>query len=158
MVPVQLIDDLAEETEEVLRHMRCPSPHGDSEIHIFKYGLPVIPLDGEEGEEDEPFPYLIIRPAEGETGEGISSTHQVHVGMLIGIYDRDTGKKGDIHVLKLIKDIMERFMKNPALAGKYYAEEKINWVLQAEDTYPYFFGGIEMTFNIPAVRRESKYA
>ena len=57
-----------------------------------------------------------------------------------------------------IQRICDRFAAKPLLAQKYYARQHIQWALQDEDTYPYYFGGIEITFNLPKIGREDDYA
>lgn len=155
MVPVQFIEDLAEELKLVLGHMNLKTPaEENTEINIFQYGLPK-----EKTKEDskKKFPYVLILPQEGAIPDS-SSEQKVKSQLLIGIYDNDNMNHGKKDVLNVINDICERFLKNPILKGQYYAEEEITWVLDTEDEHPYHYGAVSIVFNIPAFRRESKYA
>ncbi len=155
MVPVQFVEDLAVELKLVLSHMNLKAPEGkDTEINIFQYGLPK-----EKANEDskKKFPYVLILPQEGAIPDSLSE-QKVKLQLLIGIYDNDNTNHGKKDVLNVINDICERFLKDPILKGQYYAEEEITWVLDTEDVHPYHYGAVSIVFNIPAFRRESKYA
>ena len=60
--------------------------------------------------------------------------------------------------MNIINDICERFSEDPALKGRYYADEEIKWVVDTEEEYPYHYGAVWLVFNVPAFRRESEYA
>lgn len=155
MVPVQLMEDLADEIKTILGHMRLPTPlHTESEINVFQYGLPV-----EKTNEDskKKFPYVLITPQEGETGNGYDA-QKVSVNLLIGLFDEDLNNQGKKSVLNIINDIEERFLKRPMMERGYYADEEIKWVVDTEDEYPYHYGAMWLSFNIPTFRRESEYA
>lgn len=155
MVPVQLIEDLSEELKTVLSHMRLPSPKGEeTEINIFQYGLPI-----EKTKEDakKKVPYVLIIPTEGELTGG-NEPQTVKVECLIGLYDDNKDNQGKKAVMNVINDICSRFAVNPVLKDSYYAEEKMEWVVDREEEYPYHYGAVWLDFNVPAVRRENEYA
>ncbi len=155
MVPVQLMDDLESELKVILGHMRFSTSLGEeSEINVFQYGLPI-----EKTQEDrkKKFPYVLIIPQEGETGSN-SEPQKMSVELLIGVFDKDLNNQGKKIVLNVINDIEERFLKVPMLKGEYYADEEIKWVVDTEDEYPYHYGAMQISFNIPTFRRESEYA
>lgn len=49
---------------------------------------------------------------------------------------------------------MIRFQKNPVL-GPYFCERKMNTAYQEDDTFPQFFGALEMTWNLPEIEMEA---
>lgn len=155
MTPVQLIEDIEKELKKVLEHIRLPSPLGeDTVINIFQYGLPI-----EKTQEDakRKFPYVLILPKEGDTGE-ITEPQKVNIQLLIGIFENGLENQGKKWVLNIINDITERFLKEPILNGRYYADEKMNWVIDTEEEYPYHYGAMWITFNTATFRRESEHA
>lgn len=155
MVPVQLIEDLAAELKRILEHISFFNRKGSqTDINMFKYGLPV---EKTKDDKDKKFPYILIAPNEGEVSES-TEPQKISIQLLIGLFDEGLENQGKGMVLNVINDICERFLKNPVLKGNYYLEEKITWVLDREDEYPYHYGAIWLTFNIPAFRRESEYA
>ena len=62
----------------------------------------------------------------------------------------------------MIERVMERFAKDPLLSGQIMAvpidnNHMFNWSMQDEDTYPYFYGALEMAFYTPGFQREDRY-
>ena len=74
--------------------------------------------------------------------------------LIFGIYDDNQDAQGHKTILNLIQKIHERFFKNPILANKYTMIPGIKWTLQDDDTYPYYFGGVEMNWSILTVSQE----
>lgn len=156
MTTIQFLEDLAEELKEELAHLQfpCEITGETTGIQVFQYGLPI---ERTINDKKKKFPYVLILPEEGELGES-TQPQDVKVYMLIGIYDKDMENQGKRHVLNVIHDICERFQKNPVLKGRYYADEKITWVVDKEEEYPYHYGAVWMVFHTAAIRRENEYA
>lgn len=156
MTPVMLVEDLAEEMDCVLGHMRLPSHTGrKTKINIFQFGLP---REKTKEESKNKFPYVLIVPEEGNITGGNTEPQRVNLYIVIGIYEDGLDNQGKKHVLNIINDISERFLKDPVLKGRYYADEEIKWVVDTEEEYPYHYGAVWMTFNIPTFRRENEHA
>jgi len=66
--------------------------------------------------------------------------------------------QGHKDVLNIIARLYERFAKVPVLNGKYTIQYPVLWALQGEESYPFYFGGMNLTFEIAAVRREDEYS
>jgi hypothetical protein len=162
MTAFELQDDLIEELDLVFTGIQLTTPKLDevgtaiiSAIKIFAQSLPIRSDD----EEDDPFPYIIVRIDSGDMRAG--SAHLVKVRVIIGLFDDKNDTNGHKDVLNVIQKIYERFAKNPVLANKYVmqdsSENPFTWVLQDEDTHPYYFGAIDITWETMAIRRESQY-
>lgn len=110
---------------------------------------------------DDCFPYIIVSLNEG-TIENESSAQEVSIILYIGVCDNAEDVNGHKDILNIIAKIYERFAKNPYLAKKYMFRYPMTWALQDEkedvDTYPYFFGGAEMKFEIAAIEKEDPFA
>lgn len=172
MVAAFLQSDLAEELRKILKDFRLKDPKGNlSCINIFEQYLPMpepknqeelLPelLESgmaEEETEPDPFPYIIVRINDGEI-EDADSAQMVNLTLIIGVYDPDYEKHGCKDVLNIIAKIYERFAKMPALVRKYTVQYPIEWALQEEESYPAYFGGMGLTFEIAAIRREDPYS
>lgn len=175
MVATFLQDDLVEELKIIFKDLRYKNPKGElSEINVFSQSLP-IPGPAEPPEEEapeyleeglgvtdpvkaeDPYPYAIVRIGEGEI-KSIDGKQTVTVLVILGAYNDDLKNQGHKEILNMIQRVYERFAKNAILAGKYEMTHPIIWSLQEEESYPYFIGGIALTFETLEIRREDPYA
>ena len=173
MIATFLQDALAAELADIFQHFYLENPQG-SRVHlnIYKQSLPIptakdIPdtVTDEELEEgtynaeanEDPYPYIIVRVEQGSIKE-IDSEQTVAVNLIIGVIDRNYNNQGHKDVLNIIQKVYERFAKNAILKDKYECVMPIEWVLQDEESYPYFFGGMALNFETLRIRREDPYA
>lgn len=172
MVAAFLQSELADELKKILSDFRLKNPQGERvNINIFEQLLPMPePLEqgelapellenglAEEQTIPDPYPYILVRIADGEI-EDEDSIQKVNLILLIGIFEPDYKKQGHKDVLNIISKIYERFAKYPVLNGKYTIQYPIAWGLQDEESYPFYFGGINLSFEIAAIRREDPYS
>lgn len=172
MVAAFLQSELAEELKRIFSDVRLKSPRGGkSSINIFEQFLPMPePLDqgetapellenglAEEQTAPDPYPYILVRIADGEI-EDENSAQKVNITLLIGTFEPDYDKQGHKDILNIIARIYERFAKFPVLNGKYTIQYPVLWTLQDEESYPFYFGGAYLAFEIAAVRREDPYS
>jgi len=162
MTAYELQNDLIEELKVMFTGFKLKSPTIDTsgnttftEPNIFGQSLPIREND----EAEDPYPYIIVRLDSGDMKEG--SAHLVKTRLMIGTFDDNADTNGHKDILNVIQKIYERFAKNPVLMSKYVMrddeETPFTWVLQDDDTYPYYFGAIEMVWKTRAIRRESQY-
>lgn len=172
MVASFLQSELAEELKAILTGFRLKKPEGGfAAVNIYEQYLP-MPEPGSAGDwppevlesglaeglaEPEPYPYVIVRMDEGEIKDE-DSAQTATVSLLIGVYDPDYQKQGHKDVLNVVAKIYERFAKFPVLNGKYLIQYPIVWALQEEESYPFYFGGMNLKFEIAAIRREDPYS
>ena len=173
MIATFLQDDLAADLAEIFKHFFLKDPQGKTvQLNIFKQNLPIptaaeMPdtVTDEELEEgvydaiakEDPYPYIIVRVEQGKI-EGIDQEQTVIVNLIIGVIDRGYENQGHKDVLNIIQKIYERFAKNAILAKKYECTMPIEWALQDEESFPYFFGGMALQFETIRIRREDPYA
>lgn len=172
MIATFLQDDLAADLADIFKHFRLKNPQGETVgLNIFKQSLPIptakdIPdtvtdEELEEGKynaeaEEDPYPYIIVRVEQG-TIDKIDQEQAVIVNLIIGVIDRDYNNQGHKDVLNIIQKVYERFAKNAILAAKYECVMPITWALQDEESFPYFFGGMALTFETIPIRREDPF-
>ena len=159
MIHQYLIEDLIKEIENILKDIQTKNPSGETVVGVkgYEQALPVI-MDDEE-DETQFFPYFICRMAEGETDDD-SNPWVDTVSILIGVYDDDKQKNGHRHIMTMIQRITDRFAKEPLLNKKFRAQEKMSFALQEPDpdTYPFFFGGVELKFSVPKIGRSDEWS
>ena len=173
MIAAFLQDDLKEDLENLFAHFRLEDPDGKRRaINVFEQNLPIpeaadMPdtVTDEELEEgiydakakDAIFPYILVRLEQGKI-EVIDHEQTVNVNLIIGVIDRNSNNQGHKDVLNIMQKIYERFAKNAILARKYECVMPIEWALQEEESFPYFFGGMALHFETAPIRREDPYA
>lgn len=153
MTPFYLQIDLRKELEILFKDFKLKSPCGeDLGIKVFEQNLPINNDD-----EYDPYPYIIVRITEGEIKD-LYSNNSVQLMLIIGTYDDSNKADGHKDVLNIIQKIFERFRKNPNLSNKYVIQDSFKFALSEEDTWPYYFGGIEIGFDIHTIEREDKFS
>ena len=148
MTALEFQKDLAYEVESILKDVITKDPEGNTVVGVKAYRqfLPKVTEDDED--ETKFFPYAIVRLSEGTTPDDFTPWI-VTVDILLGVYDTDPTMGGGDHILIMIRRIIDRFSQEALLAKKYRCETQMDWAVQDEDTYPYFFGGVRLKFNIP---------
>ena len=166
----ELQSDLAAELRNnILAHYNLYDSSGKKvAINVYEQDLPV-PRSTSSGEEDEesdmldkytddepqsdPYPYVIVRVGGGRC-EDPDEAEKVSVMLIIGVFDNSGDRQGHKDVLNIISKIADRFYKYHILAKKYVFNYPLEWTLVDEDTHPYYFGGVSLTFERPTPRRE----
>jgi len=148
------VEALKSDLESLFSDFKLRNEAGDEVgFTVYKHALPIA-----EGEGDpEPFPYIIIQVVDGGT-ENRQSDETVRIVLVIGIYDENADNQGTQDVLLTIQRIRRRFEKNVILDKKYMVLEPFRWTLADGSQYPYFLGGVEMTFAIPRYEVEDENA
>lgn len=158
MTTLGLQEELANEIETITKDMVFKNAEGENvKIKAYKQVLPLkelIVIDQEGEEVEDPFPYCIVRIADGKI-DGDASVQEVRVLIIIGLYNNNLNGDGYISVLNIVHRIHERFLKCPIL-GDFLAKTYFKWDLQDadENTFPYHFGMVEMIWDIPCIERE----
>lgn len=145
-----LQDALVVDLQKLFHNRRYKTPGGGfSALSVFSQNLP----KRESEDEDDPFPYIIARINGGDI-EDQTTPCKVSVFLLIGIFDDDVENQGHRAVLEIMEVIQEHYEGTPLLDGQFVFTDPFHWALQDEESYPYFFGGVEITFDVPAPRRK----
>nr|WP_325300176.1 hypothetical protein [uncultured Dysosmobacter sp.] len=157
MIASQLQRDLTKEIGEILRDLRFKDAQGKEVVGANGYYQQLPTITEDDDDSSKFFPYYIVRIQDGETKDD-DDPWTVTTNILLGIYDDDPETNGHFAVLGMIQRITDRFAAEPLLNGRYRANQDINWALQDEDTYPFYFGGIEIKFSVPKIERRDPYA
>lgn len=172
MIAAFLQDDLIEELRNIFQHFRLPDPTGERvPLNVYSQDLPIpeaqeIPdtvtdEELEEGTYDAmaesiPFPYIVVRVMDGEI-KSPGSDQTVDINLLIGVIARTHDNQGHRDVMNIIQKIYERFAKNSVLAARYECLYPMQWALQEEGSFPYYFGGMSLQFTTLPITREDPY-
>ena len=152
MTALDLQKEIQNDLEALLANRRYKTPDGGfAAPQIFRQFVPKRASE----EDDDPFPYIEVRIA-GARLPNQESPEKVQVFLIIGIYDDDHENNGMDSVMEIIHVIKTHYEETPRLAGVFVCdteESPIEWDLQEEESWPYFFGVMSLVFNIPAPRR-----
>lgn len=175
--PFFLMQALKEEIERItddMCFMKPRNPEADPEyvkMQVFEQALPIpkknvraggVALETidylDENTEDAVYncPWAVVKADAGKI-PGVNANQNVTVAVCFGIFNDSTENNGHQEILNLIQRVYERFAKDPILAGSYTCTCEFEWALQDEDTYPYYFGAVGMSFEFMGVRRENRF-
>lgn len=143
---------LMEEVGRVLKGIGTKNVVGEivDGANLYAQNLPVVQSDDED--ETKFFPYAIIKVYDGKT-EDDDSPWTVTADIHLGVHDPDEDNQGHQHVAIMIQRIVNRFAAEPLLDHKYRAQQDMEWALQDEETFPFFFGGVRIKFSVPKIGR-----
>ena len=110
----------------------------------------------EEEEAGEPYPFCIVK---AESGGIFCGGQVVSIMLILAVFNDDERNQGQHELLNTIHKIAERFIRNPVLKDKYMLDQEngIKWILDDEDRYPYFVGGMTMKWETFFAEREDDY-
>lgn len=145
-----LQDALVADLQKLLKNRRYKTPDGGTAaLSVFSQNLPKRVSE----DDDDPFPYIIARIDSGDI-DTQTDPYKVAVFLLIGIFDDDAKNQGHRAVLEIMEVIQQHYEETPLLDGQFTFTDPFHWALQDEESYPYFFGGVEVNFALPAPRRK----
>lgn len=150
-------EELTRDVKRILKDIVTINAAGErvNGVNVYQQQLPVITSD----EEDDSIflPYALIRLYGGKT-EDDDAPWIVTADIHFGVYDADQSNQGHQHIMVMCQRVIDRYAAEPLLAKKYRAEPDIEWAVQDDDTYPYYFGGVRIKFSVPKIgRREPVY-
>ncbi len=160
MVVLEFLDCMKTELDRIFDGMVFDNSSGkEARMHVFKQNFPIRRLQMDaEGEEDDFFPYCVIRAENGTSG----SLQNVYITLTFGICERGEDNNGELRILNLIERVCQHFLNNRVIGEKFRLsyDDPIEWGLptEKENTYPYFYGLIEMTWDSFYDVREDDYA
>lgn len=157
MVVAELQRDLMDEVGKLIRDIRTKNTKGEviSGAAGYEQRLPIIAEDDED--ESLLFPYYIVRVTQWSTVDD-DSPWVVTAEIYFGIHDDSRKALGHRSVVNMIQRVTDRFAAEPLFNGKFRALQDIHCVLQDEDTYPFYFGGVEIKFQVPKIQRRDPFA
>lgn len=158
MVVLEFLDCMEVALTEIFEGMVFDnSTGGTSGMHVLKQDFPIRKYKADEKEKDL-FPYCLIRVEDGTA----ASRQTVDIGLTFGIYEKGEENNGELRILNLIERVCQRFLNDRVLGGKFRLsyDTPIGWGLPKDtdaNTYPYFYGLVEMTWESFFEEEEDRY-
>lgn len=150
-----LQDAIVEDLEQLFKHFSLVNSQGvERAVNIFPQGPPIREGDDEETDaEAPPEPYVTVKLSEGELPEQ-DARQTVSVVLLICVHDPDPNRQGYRDALRIVHEIIRHYGRDGTVAGRYEAQYPIRWAAQEEDTHPYYFAAVGLSFYTPAIFKE----
>lgn len=153
MTPFLLQDALVNEIKAIFAGFELKNARNEpSSLNVYPQFLPAKQTE----EDAEHFPYIIVRIIDGGT-EGEEEASACKVAILIGVHDEDDKYQGYKDVLNVLRRMETHFYQKRVLAGVFEIQYPYRWAVHEEDTFPYYFGGAETYWTLPAVRQEVRF-
>ena len=126
----------------------------EREIQIYRQDTPIREGEDEAPKPEElPEPYIVVRLENGELPEQDSS-QTVKIVLVICVCDDSRDRQGYRDALHIVNKIMLRYGANGIIGKRYEVQYPIRWATQEEDTHPYYFAGVSLDVEAPAIFKE----
>lgn len=147
MIPTQLQDFLVEELKRLFEGFHLKNLEGEQvPFNIYPQFLPA-----KKGKRDKDhFPYILVALQDGEDPSQMEP-NTCHVIIMLGVYDNDESYQGYKDTLNALQKTYHHLMSNQIFENQFSINYPIKWRVNEEDVYPYFFGGLETTWDIGKV-------
>ncbi len=155
MTQESLLDALVDDLTAAFQHYRLKNSAGaELAVRVYPQDLPIREgLDEETDGEAPPEPYIIVRLPAGEL-PGQDSCQTVQAVLVICVHDPDPNRQGYRDALHIVNTILLHYGASGVVGRRYVLQYPIKWAVQEEDTYPYYFAAMALTFDAPAIFKE----
>lgn len=119
-------------------------------LNVYPQSLP----EKTDEEDSAHFPYIVVRIIDGGIGseEEAAACRMVFIA---GIYDSNPDYQGNQTILNILQRIQTHLLAKRIFDGKFSIQYPYNWqIYDDEDLHPYYFGGAETNWTLPAVQQE----
>ena len=149
--------DLVSEIQNLLSNIEFEKADGTKVLGASGYIQQLPKLESDDDDPDQFFPYFIVRHVQSRT-ESDMAPWVATIDILLGVYDDSFENDGHFQLENACQRITDRFTFDPLLNHAWRAEQDIEISMQEDDTYPYFFGGVELKFQVPKIRRNDEFS
>lgn len=147
MIPTLLQDCLVDEMKVLFNGILFKNEKNEKvPLNVYPQNLPVK----KNPDDDNHFPFLIIRIADGE-GQDEESDDTCRILFIAGICDDDEKYQGYKDIANIIEKIRQHLFRQRVFDSKYEIVYPYNWAIQDDDEYPHYFGGIDTNWIVPKV-------
>lgn len=159
MTPEFLLDGIAGDLRDLFDgHTYQNSLGAKQQVRVYTQDTPIRDGDDEAIDTDAPpEPYVVIRMNGGKVdAEGAGMT--VNLTFISCVCDDAKDRQGYRDALHLLWMIYQRYTRDGVVAKKFLLRHPIEWALPENDLHPYYYAGLSMTAEAPAMRtKENPY-
>ncbi|CAJ1003881.1 hypothetical protein [Brevibacillus aydinogluensis] len=152
--PYLLQKALAEEVRALFSDTRFKNTKGEEvALRVYEQFLP-----GQLSDEDiDHFPYAIVRVQEGSIS-ALSEPETCNVLIFFGFWNNSLDFQGYKDVLNAITRLKIHLFSKRILDSRYRITYPFDWAIDEEEkNHPYYFGGVQTTWELPQVQQEVNF-
>ena len=155
MTQENLLDAVVEDLKRLFEPYRLVNSVGaERSVNIYPQDTPFRAGDDETTASDAPpEPYIIVRLPSGEL-PAQDSAQTITVVVTACVYDPDPNRQGYRDALHIVNTVMTHYGSNGVVGKRYVVQYPIRWATQEEDTHPYYFAAVALTFEAPTIFKE----
>lgn len=148
MTPLFLQSALKAELKQVLAGVLLKTAQT---INIYEQNLPPKKDD----KDCSFFPFCQIKLGDGEDKDDVSTQDVI---LIFGTIDKSTRFDGYQDVMNCIQRVREHLLETRMVANRFEVQLPIRWATpESESTYPFYYGAILLTFDIPRIECVNQY-
>lgn len=151
MTPEKLQKRLCEEIPKLVKNIAFYDQNGKrTPLNVYPQCLP----RQKDEDEPEPFPWCVVKLGDTDVVDMAQDQKQA-VSLWFGLYYENEDCQYQHTMLSMMEAVKKRFLENPFL-DEFSCDAKMKCILDDEDesTYPHYFGGMALFFNIPNYKRK----
>lgn len=154
MTQESLLDALTEDLAALFRHHRLKDSAGaERPVRVYPQDLPFREGPDEAEEDETPEPYIIVRLPGGELPDQ-DALQKLEAMLVVCVQDPAPDRQGFRDALHIVNTILLHYGGNGVVGGRWVLQYPIKWAAQEEDTHPYYFAAMALTFEGPAIYKE----
>lgn len=159
MSPADLQNKLIDRIKVALSTTPLPTLYNDPKpFNVYKQDAPEqhsaeieYTEDGEMKEEDERFPFVVVKLMPGTKQANHEPLIQ-KVGLIIGVKNENLDRRGFDDAVTAMQVILNDLDANPIIDDRYPLQYPTIWNPHEEDTFPYFFLGVDLSFELRTIQ------
>lgn len=156
MIPAYLQEYLKDEIDKLFNEelgYTLTNANGDqSPINVYEQYLPIRKLP----KDPDLFPHIRVIMAEtGRQAQADDSPQTAKFFIAAGVWNEDTERGGYKDVRSLLTKIDQWLQRTIILDNKYEVLFPVNWQFDTEDSYPTYFGMLEVEITVGTVTLDS---
>lgn len=158
MTQIFLQDAIVDDLKDLFSHSRTANSQGVARaVNVYAHDTPIRQGD-DEGRDREapPEPYIVVRTMGGVISEE-DAPQMVEIVLVICVHDRGPDRQGYRDALHIVNEIYRHYGTNGVVGRRYMLQYPIRWATPDEDSHPYYFAAMALTFAAPAVVKEMPY-
>lgn len=155
MTPEYLQDAIVADLKALFQHYALKNSMGvERTVNVYPGDTPIRQGDDEaQDREAPPEPYVVVKTTGGNIQDE-TAPHMVEIVLVACVYDRDPNRQGNRDAMHLVSEIYRHYAINNIVGKRYALQYPIRWAVSDEDTHPYYYAAMALSFEAPAIYKE----